>query len=147
MDNYKSFILDVLSVTPQIRQTNIYYKLQERFPDFEIPQTTFYRYIKKLREEYGLNQFRKRVTNARELTALGEESQVVFGQFKMKTMYKTNVKVYFFCMALSYSNMRYVYFQSQPFTPETAIKAHNFAFRYFGGRTQKIMYDLDIVFA
>jgi hypothetical protein len=61
-------------------------------------------------------------------------------------MYGTNIKVYFFCMVLSYSSFRFVYFEPKPFTTETAIKAHNYAFRYFGGRTKKIMYDLDRVF-
>lgn len=146
LDNYKAFILDLLKTTPQIRQTNIYYKLQENFKDFSVKQSTFYRYMKKLREEHGLEQFRKRLTGVRESLPPGEEAQVDFGQVKLKTMYGTNIKVYFFCMVLSYSNFRFVYFEPKPFTTETAIKAHNYAFKYFGGRTKKLMYDLDRVF-
>ena len=42
--------------------------------------------------------------------------------------------------------MHFVYFSAEPFNTETAIKAHEYAFRYFGGRTQTIMYDQDRVF-
>ena len=34
----------------------------------------------------------------------------------------------------------------EPFTTQTAIVAHNYAFKYLGGRTQTIMYDQDRVF-
>jgi hypothetical protein len=77
---------------------------------------------------------------------MGEEAQVDFGQYKMKTMYGTNVKVYFFCMVLSYSSMKFVHFEPDPFTTATAIKAHEYAFQFFGGKTRTILYDNDRVF-
>jgi len=49
-------------------------------------------------------------------------------------------------MVLGYSRMKFVYFSPDPFTTKTAIKAHNYAFQYFGGRTQTILYDLDRVY-
>ena len=61
-------------------------------------------------------------------------------------MYGRIVRVYFFCMVLSYSRMKFVCFSPDPFTTETAIKAHNYAFQYFGGRPQTILYDLDRVY-
>ena len=147
MEPYHAFILEHLQICPQIRQTNLYYKLQDNFPDFNVSENTFYRYVKKLRVEYGLEQFTKRLTSARDSTPPGQEAQVDFGQMSVKTMYGTKVKKYFFCMVLNYSNFRFIYFEPKPFTTETAIKAHNFAFRFFGGRPQKILYDLDNVFA
>ena len=88
----------------------------------------------------------RRVFGVRERLPMGEEAQVDFGQYKMKTMYGTNVKVYFFCMVISHSNFRFVHFEPKPFTTKAAIKAHNFAFQYFGGRPKTILYDLDSVF-
>ena len=146
LENYRSFITDILKVTPQIRGANMLYKLKEAFPDFASSTPTFYRYLKKLREEVGLTQFSKRVMSTRVRETMGEESQVDFGQYKMKTMYGTNLKVYFFCMVLSHSSMRFVHFEPEPFTTATAIKAHEYAFQFFGGRTRQIMYDLDRVF-
>jgi len=147
LDNYKEFILDILRVCPQVKLTNILYRLTSEFPDFKVKSNTFFRYVKKLREENGLEKFSKqRITGARERLPMGEEAQVDFGQYKMRTMYGTNVKVYFFCMVLSYSNFRFVHFEPEPFTTKTAIKAHDFAFQYFAGRPKTILYDLDNVF-
>ena len=50
-----------------------------------------------------------------------------FGQFKMKDMFDRNSRMYFFCMVLSYSRMRFVYFSREPFRTKTAVDAHKFA--------------------
>ncbi len=146
MENYREFILNILRVCPQTRETNILYRLKEEFPDFDCKKSTFYRYMKLLREQTGYVQFTGRVTSVREESPPGYEAQVDFGQFRMKDMYGKPVRVYFFCMVLSYSRMHYVYFSREPFTTQAAIDAHNYAFQYFGGRTQMIMYDQDRVF-
>lgn len=146
LEQYRGFILDLLRTCPQIRETNILYRLQEAFPEFSCKRTMFYSYMHKLREQTGLVQFQKRQTNARGEQPPGYEAQVDFGQFKMKDMYGINVRVYFFCMVLSYSRMHFVYFSREPFNTATAIEAHEYAFRFFGGRTQTIMYDQDKVF-
>ena len=146
LDSYKEFFLEQIRTYPNIRSTNLYYKTEEAFPDFKCTRERFFAYIKKLREDYGFDVFSSRKTNPRKEALPGEEAQVDFGQCKMKDMYGRTIRVYFFCMVLSYSRMRFVYFQNHPFTTETAIKAHEFAFRYFGGRTKSIMYDQDRVF-
>lgn len=61
----------------------------------------------------------------------------------MKTAYKRNVRIYFFCMTLLYSRMKFAYFSVDPFDAKTTINAHIAAFRYFGGRTQMIVYNQD----
>ena len=146
LENYREFILGHIKNLPQIRGANLLYKLKEEFPDFNASTQTFYRNLKKLREEQGLIQFSKRIHSTRVRELAGEEAQVDFGQYKMKTMYGTNVKVYFFCMVLSFSSMRFIYFRPELFATSTAIKAHEFAFRFFGGRTRTIMCDNDRVF-
>lgn len=146
LDNYKEFFLEQIRTYPNIRSTNLYYKTEEAFPDFKCTRERFFSYVKELREEYGFALPQGRKTMPRKAPLPGEEAQVDFGQYKMKDMYGRIVRVYFFCMVLSYSRMRFVYFQTQPFTTETAIKAHEYAFRYFGGRTRTIMYDQDKVF-
>lgn len=100
----------------------------------------------KLREQTGYIKPENRPTSFLEETPPGYEAQVDFGQFKMKDMYDRNLWVYFFCMVLSYSRMRFVYFSREPFRTQTAIDAHKYAFRYFGGRTQTTLYDQDKVF-
>ena len=146
LDNYKEFMLSQLHTCPQIKVTNLYFKLKETFHDFECSRAPFYKYVQKLRYDYGYDYYTGRQTTPRKPLPPGYEAQVDFGQFKMKDMYDRTTRVYFFCMVLSYSRMHFVYFHPEPFTTETAIRAHEYAFRYFGGRPQTIMYDQDRVF-
>lgn len=146
MDQYREFIISLLRICPQTRETNIMYRLKAEFPNFECNRSTFYKYMKKLREQTGYVQFNGRLTSVREESPPGYEAQVDFGQFRMKDMYGRVVRVYFFCMVLAYSRMHFVYFSREPFTTRTAIQAHDYAFQYFGGRTQMIAYDQDRVF-
>ena len=146
MDNYRQYILEQLKLCPQIRDTNVYLKLMEAFPDLQVKRATFYRYMKALREQHGYPHASKRKTSPREISPPGYEAQADFGQYKLKDMYGRIVRIYFFCMVLSYSRMKFVYFSPDPFTTKTAIKAHNYAFQYFGGSTQTILYDLDRVY-
>lgn len=146
MDQFREYIISLLKVCPQIRDTNIRCKLEEHFSDFHASRSSFGRYMKKLREQTGYIRPLNRAFSAREDLPPGYEAQADFGQFKMKDMYRRTVRVYFFCMVLSYSRMKYAFFQKDPFTTESAIQAHILAFQYFGGRTQTILYDQDRVF-
>lgn len=148
IDRYREYILSLLMLTPQIKESNVYYKLQESFPAFECNRVTFYRYMKKLRQETGYDAYRdrNRLRIMRDKPQPGFEVQVDFGQYKLRDMYGINRRLYFFVMVLSYSNLRFAYFSAAPFTAQTAVKAHKYAFKYFGGRPQTVMYDQDRVF-
>jgi transposase len=122
------------------------FKLKEAFPDFAISTSAFYRYIKSLREEHGFDKFKKRNTVLRQNPEPGEEAQVDFGQDKIIDMYGINRRIYFFVMVLKFSKLMYVYFSSEPFTTVKSIKAHKYAFRFFGGYPKNIVYDQDRVF-
>lgn len=142
LDNYRQYIIEILKVCPQINNTVLYRRIKDDFSDFDVPETTFYRYLKKVREQTGLIKPPRKFI-VREETEPGYEGQVDFGQYVMKTSYKKNVRLYFFCMTLSYSRMKYAYFSVDPFDAKKVIEAHIEAFRYFGGRPQMIMYDQD----
>jgi len=146
LDSYRQFILEHLKLCPQIRDTNVYLKLLEAFPHLKTTRSTFYRYMKSLRTEHGYLQTKTRLISPRNSLPPGFEAQVDFGQYKLPDMYGRNTRVYFFCMVLSFSRMKFVYFSPDPFTTSTAIRAHDYAFRYFGGRPQTILYDQDRVF-
>lgn len=148
LDKYREYILSVLKLSPQIKEANLYYKLQEAFPEFDTTKITFYRYMKKLRQETGYEIYKdkSRLRTMREKPQPGYEAQVDFGQYKLKDMYGINHRVYFFVMVLSYSNLRFYYFSAVPFTTKIAITTHEYAFKFFGGRPQTIMYDQDRVF-
>lgn len=142
LDNYRQYIIELIKICPQINNTVLLNRIKEDFPDFEIPTSTFFRYVKKVREQTGLIKPPRKFT-IREQTEPGYEGQVDFGQYVMKTSYNNNIRIYFFCMTLSYSRMKYAYFSVDPFDAKTTIDAHINAFRYFGGRPQMIVYDQD----
>ena len=144
--NYKDFIISIISITPQINDTAIMYRCIEEFSDFDIPRMTFFRYVKKIREESGYVKEKRRIHTITKEVIPGYEAQVDFGQMKMKDMYDKNIRVYFFCMVLSFSRMKSVYFSIDPFTSKSACLTHDYAFKYFGGRPQSILYDQDRLF-
>lgn len=146
IENYRQCIIDLIYLTPQISSTRIYAKIQEQYPEFNFSKTVFFEYVKRVRSEIGIEKKQGRTTTMRAECNPGVEAQVDFGQYRMKNMYGNNVKIYFFIMILTYSRMKFVYFSAQPFTTWTAIEAHEYAFKYFGGRTKTILYDQDRVF-
>lgn len=146
IENYRQYIIDLIHLTPQISSTRIYAKIQEEYPEFNCSKTVFFEYVKRVRAEIGIEKKKSRTTTMRAECSPGVEAQVDFGQYRMKNMYGNNVKIYFFVMILTYSRMKFVYFSPQPFTTWTAIEAHEYAFKYFGGRTKIILYDQDRVF-
>ena len=146
VENYRQYIVDLIHLTPQISSSRIYAKIQEQYPEFDCSKTKFFEYVKRVRAEIGIEKKRSRTTTMRAECSPGSEAQVDFGQYRLKNMYGHNVKVYLFVMILTYSRMKFVYFSSEPFTTKIAIEAHEYAFKYFGGRTQTILYDQDRVF-
>ena len=84
LEQYRAFILNILKICPQTQATNIMYRVKDQFPDFNCRKTTFFRYVKDLREQTGYVKPEERPTSFREETPPGYEAQVDFGQFKMK---------------------------------------------------------------
>lgn len=142
LDNYRQYIIEILKICPQINNTVLLRRIKDDFSDFDILAATFYRYVKKVREQTGLLKPARKFS-IREATEPGYEGQVDFGQYVMKTIYGRNIRIYFFSMNLSYSRMKFAYFSVDPFDARKTIESHIYAFRYFGGRPQMIVYDQD----
>lgn len=53
LEQYRAFILSILKICPQTPATNIMYRIKDQFPDFDCKKTTFFRYVKDLREQTG----------------------------------------------------------------------------------------------
>lgn len=67
-----------------------------------------------MREESGYAKYKERLTSPREQLPPCYEAQVDFGQYKLKDMYGQIVRVYFFAIVLSYSQMKFAYFAKNP---------------------------------
>ena len=146
VEMYREEILQLLRINPQVSNASLFWRMKDEYPEFSCSLQTFQRFMKKTREELGGIYQKKRIHTIREDPPPGYEAQVDFGQYNMTTMYGNKTRVYFFVMTLAYSRMHYVYFSARPFNTHTAIEAHDYAFRFFGGRTETIMYDQDRVF-
>lgn len=53
LEQYRAFIISILKICPQTPATNIMYRIKDQFPDFNCKKTTFFRYVKDLREQTG----------------------------------------------------------------------------------------------
>lgn len=62
-DQYRGYIHDIIKFYPQIKDSVIWYRLGEEFPNHDLKRATFYRYMKRIREECGFVNPNKRIYN------------------------------------------------------------------------------------
>lgn len=146
MDSYKDFVLRKLKEFPEITSAIIDDRLREEYKDFSPSYRTVRLYVKTLREKEGLPSTVK-IRQMQEVPELplGQQAQVDMGEKKMQDDWGRKLKVYIFAMVLSTSRYKYVCFQTEPFTAQTFVEAHDRAFRFFGGRPKEIVYDQDSI--
>ena len=146
LDAYHDFIIQELRDAPFLSSMQVLDHLKEHFPDLPVvSEKTVYNYVMRIREEEGIP---KQVEPTRQMHKLpefeyGEQAQVDWGEQWMSDTSGRRVKVWFFCMIMSRSRMRFVYFRNTPFTTKTTIYAHHLAFQFFGGMPRQVLYDQD----
>ena len=148
LDPYRDWILAWLEEYPHLSAAQIKDWLLERYPDLDVGESTVRLYVKELRE---IHQIEKKA-HTRQYTAvpeqpMGKQIQVDWGQTKQKTVNKSEVKLYFIAFVLAHSRFKYMEWQERPFTTKDTIRCHENAFRYFGGRTEELVYDQDNLIA
>lgn len=150
LEPYESFILNLLKHKPYLSSAIVEDRLKEHYPDMvDVSSKTVYNYVNHLRTKYSIDKVsikQLRMMKKWADTPYGEWGQVDFGTMLMSTDNGKNHRVYFFVMVLGRSRQKYVYFQSSPFTTQTAIYAHQLSFEYFAGVPHKLLYDQDRVF-
>lgn len=141
VEKYREFLTEHIKVTPAIQDSVLLQKIHEEFDDNSITRSTFYRYTNKLREQLGFERksFRKYMMVVNDNP--GEFMQADGGEYNLIDMYGNKQKIYFIAFVLTYSRMKFAYFQSTPFNTRDMIKAHECAFKYYNGRAKVIMYD------
>lgn len=58
IDLYKDFIMDIIKTTLIIPDSNMYCKVLEVFPEFNISESSFRKYVNKLRVETGYDKYK-----------------------------------------------------------------------------------------
>ena len=146
MDEYHDFVLERLITYPEITSAIIFDNLRESFTKFKGSDRAVRLYVALLREKEGIPKPSKiRQYGENPELPFGYQAQVDMGQKKMKDINGKPLKIYIFAMVLSSSRYKFVLFQREPFTAQTFIRAHDFAFKYYGGRPSEIVYDQDRV--
>jgi len=148
LDPYWDEIASELEAYPNITSAIMYDHLRERHEGFKASYRSVHLYVTALREELGIpTEVKIRQYTEVTETAPGFQAQVDMGQMVMPDSFGKRLKVYIFAMVMSLSRKKYVYFQDHPFNAREFVAAHDLAFKYYGGRTEEIVYDQDRVMA
>lgn len=146
--SYEEFIKEKLSLYPETRSAQMHDWLKENHKDFpKVCPKTVYNFVMFVRQKYNIpEQTIMRDYFPVEEKPYGKQAQVDFGETSMRKRDGGRKKVYFFTMVLSRSRFKFVHFETQPFTTQLAIQAHEKAFAFFQGIPHEIVYDQDKVF-
>lgn len=144
LDAYRDWVLAWLEEYPHLSAAQIYDWLLERYPDVVVGESTVRSYVRELREIYHIEK--KVIVRQYEAVPeqpMGKQLQVDWGETKQKTTTKKEIKLYFIAFVLAHSRHKYMEWQTRPFTTRDAIRCHENAFQFYGGRSEEIVYDQD----
>lgn len=147
LDKYEVFVRDKLEEFPDTSTAQIHDWLKEHNNNFpEINPRTVYNFVMYVRQKHNIPIVAEQRQYAPvEELPYGQQAQVDFGSYNMRTVDGGRRKVYFFAMVLSRSRMKYTQFQDKHFTAETTCEAHEKAFEFFDGIPYTLVYDQDRV--
>lgn len=144
LDPYRDWIVAWLEEYPHLSAAQIQDWLLERYPELNIGESTVRLYVSEVREVYQIEK--KAIVRQYEAVSeqpMGKQLQVDWGETKQKTTTKKEVKLYFIAFVLAHSRYKYMEWQDRPFTTKDAIRCHENAFQFYGGRPDEIVYDQD----
>lgn len=145
LSEYERFVRDKLIEFPDTSAAQMHDWLKEHHPEFpDVTGRTVYNFVMFVRAEHNIPVVgpQREYFPVEELP-YGQQGQVDFGQYNMRTSSGGRKKVYFFVMVLSRSRMKYLWFSETAFTAESVCQAHEKAFGFLGGVPATIVYDLD----
>ncbi len=145
LSQYEKFVFERLSLFQGTSTAQIHDWLKEAHVDFpEVSPRTVYNFVMYVRHKYNIPFVRTtREYFPIEELPYGEQAQVDFGEYNMRTPSGQKKKVKFFAMVMSRSRMKYIWFLDKPFTSQTVSQAHENAFAFFGGMPKILVYDQD----
>ena len=145
---YEGFIKSRLEKYPDTSSAQMHDWLKEHFADLPlISAKTVFNFVAWLRVKYHIPKLS--LTRQYEIVdelPYGQQAQVDFGEYNLRTSQGKRVKVFFFTLVLSRSRYKYIWFTDKYFTSELACQAHEQAFAFIGGIPDQIVYDQDKVF-
>lgn len=145
LSDYELFVKQKLLEFQDTSTAQIHDWLKENYPGFPaVSPRTVFNFVMYVRQLYNIPVIKpEREYFPVEELPYGEQAQVDFGEYNMRTSEGTRKKVKFFAMVMSRSRMKYIWFQAKPFTAQSVCQAHENAFAFFGGIPNTLVYDQD----
>lgn len=142
---YEDFVRTRLENCPEASAAQVHDWLKEHYEGLiKVNEKTVFNFVLWVRNEHGIPKpFHHRDYAQVEELPYGQQAQVDFGQYNMRTEESGRKKVYFISMVLSRSRQKYVVFQGEPFTTLAVIEAHEKCFQFFAGIPEQLVYDQD----
>ena len=145
LDAYHGLLVKWIQKYPDISASQIHDWLEERGIE-DISESSVRRYVRFLREDLRI----PKASVVRQYEAVpdpepGFQAQLDFGEKWISTAEGGKIKLYVIAFVLSHSRYKYMEWLDRHYTAEDLIRAHENAFRYFGGKPKEIVYDQDNV--
>lgn len=144
---YEEFVKNKLQLYSDTSAAQMHDWLKEHYANFPTvnPKTVF-NFVHWIRDKYNIPVLQKfREYEIVPELPYGKQAQVDFGEYTLRTSRDSRIKVFFFCMMLSRSRYKYLWFTTRHFTTDLTVFAHEKAFEFLGGITEEIVYDQDKV--
>jgi len=126
LDPYEEFIKTRLESCQDASTAQVHDWLKEHYYDFiEVNEKTVFNFVLYIRNKYGIPKpFNHRDFSRVDELPYGKQIQADFGEYNMTTDEGRRKKIYFFCMVLSCSRQKFVWFSEHPFT--TLFQRNNY---------------------
>ncbi|WP_228409488.1 hypothetical protein [Radiobacillus deserti] len=109
LDVHKDLILSWLRDHGDISAAQVYDWISERYPNFDVGESTVRSYVRELRKEYKIpKEMVERQYEAVPDPPMGQQVQVDFGETIQKNSHGKNIKMYFVAFLLSHSRYKYM---------------------------------------
>ncbi len=143
--DYEDFVRMRLEKCPEASAAQVHDWLKEHYKDLvAVHEKTVFNFVLWVRNKHGIPKpFHQRDYRMIEELPYGQQAQVDFGEYNMRTEEGHRKKVYFLSMVLARSRQKHVVFQDKYFTTQAAIDAHEKCFEFFMGIPQQLVYDQD----
>ena len=136
-----AFIREVLEEYEDIRSSNLYHQIREKYPQITLKERAFRRYMQKHRQRFikqtGSQRYFEPVTDWEP----GKTMQVDPGEYNITLTSGSTMKIYFVCFVMCRSRQMFISYSTRPYDTEAFIYAHHEAFAFFKGVCESIVYD------
>jgi len=145
LDGYTDEIIAWLKKYPDLSAAQIEDWLEEKNgKKVEACESTVRNFVREIRKKYDIPKVMyQRDYEATENLPMGQQAQVDFGELKLLDTSGNSIKLRFVGFVLAHSRYKYVEWLDRPFTTQDVVRAHENAFRYFGGKPKEMVYDQD----